>query len=292
VPSSITVAAVDYADNATPITVPIKVDKTPPILGLPTWSTNPKPTNGSSILTVPATDNLSCVTGGEDYLDTDPGVGHGLPMTYTGGNLTATIAANLTVGVYQIGVRGQDTAGNWTTIATTMLVVYDPTVPVGVTRKNKKDLIPSLTNGDVLPGLTSPTQTDPVDYGFTVDSTNGTLDPRNDLMITYSTGSQCNTPHPQNCHTFTANATNFDWMIIDQTNNSRGRFQGTAAITIDGVSTTNPFTVEGIDGDRLTPATNDHIAIKIYACGANPTTANPIYQVSGTLARGNSVRVR
>jgi hypothetical protein len=290
--TSITVASIDNADNATPITVPIKVDKTPPVLGPLAWTTNPKPTNGSSTLTVPATDSLSAVTGGEYYLDTDPGAGNGIPMTYSGGNLTATIATNLAVGVYQIAVRGRDTAGNWTTITTTMLVVYDPTIPVGVTGKNKKDLMPSPANGDVLPGLTSPTQADPVDYGFTVDYTNGTLDPRNDFMITYSTGSQCNTPHPQNCHTFTANATTFDWMIIDQTDNSRGRFQGTATVTIDGVSTTNPFIVEGIDGDRLNPATDDHIIIKIYTPGANPATANPIYQVSGTLARGNSVRVR
>ena len=81
-------------------------------------------------------------------------------------------------------------------------------------------------------------------------------------------------------------------MIIDQTNNSRGRFQGTATVTIDGVSTTNPFILEGIDGDRLTPAADDHLLIKIYASGANPATGNPIYHVSGTLARGNSVRVR
>jgi hypothetical protein len=141
-------------------------------------------------------------------------------------------------------------------------------------------------------GLTGAAQADAVDYGFTVDYTNGVLDPHNDFMVTYPTGTQCNTPHPQGCHSFTVQATSFDWMIIDQTNNSRGRFQGTAAVTVDAVSTTNPFTVEGVDGDRLTPADEDSIIIKIYAPGANPATAAPIYHVSGSFAKGNSVRVR
>jgi fibronectin type 3 domain-containing protein len=290
--TSVTATAIDQAGNTTSITVPVKVDQTPPVLGTPAWTTNPKPTNGSSVLTVPATDMLSGVSGGEYYLETDPGVGHGIPMPYSGGNLTATIGTGLAVGVHPVAVRGRDAAGNWTTIATTMLVVYDPAVTIGVTGKNKKDLIPSLANGDVLPGLTSPTQTDPVDYGFTVDYTGGTLDSGNDFMLTYNVGSKCNTPHAQNCHTLSASASSFNWMVIDQTNNSRGRFQGTATVVVDGVSTTNPVTVEGIDGDRLTPAADDRITVKIYAPGANPATASPTFQVSGALARGNSVRVR
>ena len=36
--------------------------------------------------------------------------------------------------------------------------------------------------------------------------------------------------------------------VIDQTNNSRARFQGLATVTVDGTTSTNPFTVEGVDG--------------------------------------------
>ena len=61
------------------------------------------------------------------------------------------------------------------------------------------------------------------------------------------------TSHPSNCHELNLNATTFVWLIVDQANNSRSRFHGTAAVTIDGVATSNVFTVEGIDGDRLTP---------------------------------------
>ncbi|MGE5830208.1 MAG: beta strand repeat-containing protein [Micromonosporaceae bacterium] len=284
--------AVDAAGNTRSIPATVHVDRTAPVLGVPTWAINPKPLTSSTTLTVAATDNLSDVVAGEYYIDTDPGAGAAIAMSASAGNLSATLGAALGVGVYQVGIRARDGAGNWSATTTTMLVVYDPGITVGITGKNKKDLVPSLANGDVLPGLTSVTQTEAADYGFTVDYAGGVLDPHNDFMFTYNTGIQCNSPYGQNCHSFVLSATSFDWMIIDQTNSSRGRFQGVATVTVDGVSTTNPFTVQGIDGDRLTPAANDQFTLKIYAPGANPTTASPLYQVTGTLASGNSVRVR
>jgi hypothetical protein len=147
-----------------------------------------------------------------------------------------------------------------------------------------------LTTG--LPGLTQSRQTDAADYGFTVDYRSGTLDPHNDFHFTYSTGTQCATPHPTNCHQLSLDATSFAWLGIDGTNNSHGRFQGTATVTVDGVTTTNTFTVDGVDGDRLTPASDDHITVKIYAPGADPTTAAPLYQASGSIGKGNAIRIR
>jgi fibronectin type 3 domain-containing protein len=289
---SVSGTALDNADNAASASVTVRLDKSSPTLDPPVWATNPKPKDGTTTLSVGAHDVLSGVAGGEYYLDSDPGAGNGTAMTFANGNLTTTIGTSLAVGVYLVGIRARDTAGNWSATTTTMLVVFDPSIAVGITGKNHNDLVPSLANGDVLPGLTSAGQADTVDYGFTVDYSGGSLDPRNDFMLSYNTGSQCNSPHPQNCHTFTVSATSFDWMIIDQTNNSRGRFQGTATVTIDGITTTNPFTVEGIDGDRQTPTGDDQVVVKMYAPGANPTTATPIYQVSGSLTHGNAVRIR
>jgi len=287
--------AVDNAGNTRTVSpIPtVKIDLTAPALGLPAWTANPKPAGLTSTATIPAPDPLSGLAAGEYFIDTDPGVGNGIPMTVVGADtLSTTIGTNLTVGVYQIGIRARDTAGNWSQATKTMLVVYDPDIPLGITGKNKNDLVPSLANGDLLPGLTDANQTDAAEYGFTVDHTGATLDPRNDFMLTYNVGTQCHTPHPQNCHSLTMSATGFQWLIIDQTNNSRGRFQGTAAITIDGSTTSNPFTVEGIDGGRLTPSTSDRFTVKIYAPGSDPATATPIYQVSAILATPNSVKVR
>ncbi|MBM0229446.1 hypothetical protein [Micromonospora sp. ATA51] len=70
-------------------------------------------------------------------------------------------------------------------------------------------------------------------------------------------------------------ATRFTWMVTDQTNNSRSRFQGKASVTVDGATTGNPFTVEGIDGDRLTPNTNDHFTLKAYGPRRGRRHSNP-----------------
>ncbi len=196
------------------------------------------------------------------------------------------------VGVYNVGLRAKDVAGNWSPVTSTMLVIYDPTTTLRITGKNKKDLVPSLAGGDILPGLVSGSQSDAADFGFTVQYKNGVIDSKNDFIFNYLTGTNCGKPNAQNCHSLTLNATSFAWLVLDQTNNSRGSFQGTATVTVDGVTTSNPFTVEGIDGDRLSPSTNDHLLVRVFAPGADPSTATPIYQASGYIAKGNSIKVQ
>jgi streptogramin lyase len=282
-------------DESTPSnTVSVIVDRTAPSAGTPTWSANPMQVGTSTTLTVPVSDAVSGVSGGEYYLGTDPGVGNATAMAYdsTAGTLTASVGATLSPGVYSVGYRAEDAAGNWSSAATTMLVVYDTNTTLSMTGKNKKDLVPSLANGDILPGLISSAQTDAADYGFTVQYKNGGLDPHNDFMFTYTTGTNCKKASAQNCHSFSLNTTGFDWLVVNGTNNSQGEFQGTATVTVDGVTTTNPFTVSGIDGSRLPQPTDNSLVVRVYAPGANPATATPIYQASGSMSSNNSVRIQ
>ncbi|WP_275413997.1 Ig-like domain-containing protein [Catellatospora chokoriensis] len=284
--------ALDRAGNSSTATLTVNLDRTPPALGTPSWTANPKPVGtASSTMSVPASDALSGVVRGEYFVGADPGAGNATAMPLSGGSLVASLGAGLPVGVHDVGIRAVDAAGNWSPVATTMLVVFDPAAE-SFTGRNKKDLVPSLAAGDVLPGLVGPGQDDAADYGFTVEYRNGALDPRNDFHFSYRTGTHCNKPNAANCHDLSLDATGFAWMVVDQTNNSRGRFQGTATVTVDGVTTTNPFTVEGVDGDRLTPATDDRFVLRIYAPGASPTGATALYQASGSLAKGNSIRIR
>jgi hypothetical protein len=213
-------------------------------------------------------------------------------MAYGDGSLSAAIGAGLGVGVHTVGVRARDAAGNWSTAATTMLVLYDPTSALTATGKNKKDLVPSLANGDVVPGLTNAGQTDAADYGFTVEHKGGVLDAHNDFIFTYRTGTGCGTPNAQGCHAFSVNAESFTWLVVDGAGNSRAGFAGTATVTVDGVTTAHPFTVEAIDGDRLTPGTNDTLVLTVYPTGSDPLVATPLYRASGSMARGNSVTIR
>ncbi|MEV6239186.1 carboxypeptidase-like regulatory domain-containing protein [Lentzea sp. NPDC051838] len=260
----------------------VSIDRTPPALQTPTWSTNPVAVGATTTIVVPATDTLSGVDRGEYFVGADPGVGNATPLTAT---LTATLGTGLTAGVHDIGVRARDIAGNWSPTTTTMLVIVDP-AGAGVTGKNKKDLVPSLAAGDTLPGLVQQGQADSADYGFTVDYRDGALDSRSDFHLTYATGARCSTPNPVNCHLLTVTATSFDWLVIDQ--GSRATFQGTASVTVDGATTTNRFSVEGTDGDRLSPAQADQLVMTVYAADGSTV----LYRASGAMPKGNSVRIR
>src|SRR5262249_52487850 len=72
--------ATDNAGNTTSIVATTKLDKTAPTLGIPSWSANPVQVGSNTILTVPSSDSLSNVAGGEYFIGTDPGVGHGTAM--------------------------------------------------------------------------------------------------------------------------------------------------------------------------------------------------------------------
>jgi hypothetical protein len=270
----------------------ISIDRTAPSAGAAAWSVNPQVVGGSATVTVPTEDALSGAAGGEYFIGADPGPGRATPMTYGGGVLSAPIGVGLGVGVHTVGVRARDAAGNWSTTTTTVLVLYDPASTLTATGKNKKDLVPSLANGDVLPGLDSAGQPDAADYGFTVQHRNGALDPRNDFAFTYRTGTRCGTPNAQGCHTFTVNADSFEWLVVDGPGNSRARFTGTATVTVDGTSTAHPFTVEAIDGARLTPGADDTVVLTVYPTGSDPLVAAPLYRASGSMAKANSVTIR
>ena len=270
-------------------------DATPPVPSTPVWSQNPKPTTGTTTLTVPATDDNSGIQKAEYFIgDTDPGQGNGATMQLSnvqnGGlsaNLTTTFGADFPTGVYKISVRAQDNAGNWSGAVSDYLVVYDP---AGPKMTGKRTIVPSLANGDILPGLTTTGQTDKAQFGFSVKYNNQSqINGNSDLQFSYSTGTHCNNPNKAvNCHDLSVNATNISWLVMQGTNNSIGIFQGTAAMAVDGQASTVLFRVTGVDGQRLSPTATDQFKISIYASNANPNTDAPIYQVNAAdIARGN-----
>jgi hypothetical protein len=80
-------------------------------------------------LSASATDGASAITGGEWYVDTDPGPGFGKPMAAAAsGPTTATLSAavdiaGLTAGTHNLGVRARDAHGNWSAAATVSIRV-------------------------------------------------------------------------------------------------------------------------------------------------------------------------
>lgn len=69
---------------------------------------------GNPTISANVSDNLSGVTGGEYYIDTDPGKGNGTPMAYSSGKINATVTISSgTNGLHTIYMRSKDAAGNW-----------------------------------------------------------------------------------------------------------------------------------------------------------------------------------
>lgn len=106
----------------------MNIDKTASTVCVPGFSLHPKATNQSSTLSAAVSDNLSGVVGGEYFLESDPGAGNGTPLTLSADKATLThvFGTNLAPGVYTVGVRSLDAAGNWSATSSELLVVYDP----------------------------------------------------------------------------------------------------------------------------------------------------------------------
>ena len=179
----------------------------------------------------------------------------------------------------------QDKAGNWSPPGADYLVVYNPFA----TRLNGKHaLLPSLANGDYLPGLVDASQTDTATFGFSAgyDSRGQML--KSDMQFSYATGKNCNQPlKAQNCHNTELNAASVDWLAVTGVNNATGIFEGSANLVVDGLSQAVRYRVVALDGERLSSSSQDHLWLAIFAKGADPNTATPLYQVNADVLRGN-----
>jgi protocatechuate 3,4-dioxygenase beta subunit len=110
--------------------VSIVYDTMAPALGTPVWTANPVAVGTNTTVSIGVTDSLSGVAGGEYFIGSDPGEGNGTSMNWNGANLSATFGSSLPLGTYSIGIRAKDTAGNWSGITTTQLVVRDVIPPI------------------------------------------------------------------------------------------------------------------------------------------------------------------
>ena len=242
-------------------------DATDPTIGAPSFSVNPKAISETSDMTAEAAEGGgSGLAGGEYFVDDDPGQGDGTPMALSGSTLSATIGTDLSPGVYLIGVRAQDRAGNWSAVSTAYLVVYDPSsgfatgggwiVPGG----------PNSDPGDLLPGLDGSSK---ANFGFVVKYDNGASTvPGGNLEFHYNVGK------------FHLRSAAMEWLVV--TNSNWAKFQGSARI--DGSDEFYPFRVDARDGDSA--GTTDRFIIKVYEPGADPDAADPVYKASGDVQGG------
>jgi hypothetical protein len=187
---TVTGTTVDNAGNTASVTTrSINIDTSVPMVGTPTWSQNPIVAGSTTTLTATATSaaNLSPVVVGEYYLgSSDPGQGHGMPLSYgsSTGNLTATLGSNLSPGTYQVNVRAETAAGVWSNTVPTSLVVKplatapQVTSPTAYTIGIRQIITPAdftvTTTGTPIVHITE-SGTLPAGLSFT-DNGNGTAD--------------------------------------------------------------------------------------------------------------------
>ncbi|HEU4967212.1 MAG TPA: carboxypeptidase-like regulatory domain-containing protein [Candidatus Saccharimonadales bacterium] len=88
-------------------------------------------------------------------------------------------------------------------------------------------------------------------------------------------------------HTLKLTSRNISQFYVFGASNATAAAQGTATVTVDGITTTNTFRVVATDGKLLNPQTNDQFGIFIWAPGANPDTDQPLYFMNEPLANGN-----
>jgi hypothetical protein len=137
------------------------------------------------------------------------------------------------------------------------VVGFDPllgiTVPGG----------PSSDPGDLLPGLDGAAK---ANFGFNVKHLKATsIVPGGAFQFCYTA---------EKLHLRSAS---FDWLVVTSTN--WARFEGLA--TIDGAAgALYPFRIDARDGAP------DRLVLRVWAPGADPSTAEPVYKASGDVSGG------
>lgn len=273
------VATVDTVGREGPVSAPVQVlvDKTAPVLGTFAWTANPMQVGAGTTLSVPASDEASGVAGGEYFLNTDPGPGNGIALSWNGTDLTsAAFGTGLQPGVHLIGARARDAVGNWSPAVTTYLVVFDPAGPHYVV--GQRNLRPG--GNDVLPWISS-APSDFATFAFNMNLTStGAVAPSSEFEFRYVERGSCH----NSCRSFVLTADNFQWLAISD--GYRGTFQGNAVLDVNGASTNVVFHVRASDGDRLTPKAPDTFELTVYPQSSNPADSAPLYRVSADFTPG------
>lgn len=258
----------DPAGNCATGSLALSIDSTAPMTSTPSFSTGPKSISSDSVVSTTVADALSGVVGGEYFIDSDPGRGNGVPMSLSGGVLSASLGTNLATGLYTIGVRSEDAAGNWSALASAILVVYDPAAGFAT---GGGWLVPgSMTSdaGDALPGLDG---TSKANFGFVVKYQNGAATvPGGHLTFNYNVGG------------FHLASSDLEWLVV--TNDNWAKFEGTA--TINGGAALYRFRVDARDGNA---GQSDRFGIRIWAPGADPDTSGILYKASGDVSGGQVI---
>jgi hypothetical protein len=187
-----------------------------------------------------------------------------IPAGATGSALVSASHAYATSGLFTVTLTVTDPSGQSATSTPATVVVFDPTwtvagsgtvVPGG----------PTSVSGDNLPGLDGSTK---ASVALDLRYKKGAANPTGIVTLTYKALG------------FAMSAA--DWLVV--TEGSRARIAGRG--TVAGQSGSHPFRLDVVDGNLTAPKRTDRWILRVWAPGADPDTAPPMYQASGEV-KGN-----
>ena len=251
-----------------------------PEIAEPVFSVNPKSVDESSTLMAVVVDDRGTIAEAEYWMN-GPGLPQDRwyePMEIVGSDVSATIGARLSAGLYEVVVRARDNEPcNFAYAQSEPLVVYDPEGP-SVTGAGR--IIPSGPTSesfppDNLPGMDG-TAAAQISFNVRYQADNSTV-PSGALQLNFTAGD------------FRATVTRFHWLV-----STLGMVYVRGTARIGSIPDEHELLMSVIDGDLLDPPTADRVDIRLYAPGAEPLRVynEPRYKASGAVQGQIAVRSR
>ncbi len=104
----------DPLGNCATGSLELKIDKMPPLLGMPVWSCIASCSISAAKIHVPVSDASSGIVAAEYFMGSnDPSQGNATQIPIKDGVATLTFNSGLASGTYNITIRAKDGAGNW-----------------------------------------------------------------------------------------------------------------------------------------------------------------------------------
>jgi hypothetical protein len=262
--------AMDNAGNSAVVSANLNIDKTAPTLGVISWTNNPLQQGQNTVLSIPASDNLS----GVQKVQYAVNGGASQAMAYDSATNTwqATFGANLTASTYTVNITATDFAGKASDVVTDVLAVYAPAN--GYVNGHAKTK-PSAT--DMLP-IALDTSKNPAD--LIIGFTNATAPTSGSFDVSYVI--------KQNKNSLSLSSTAINWVVVQDGTHASVLGHADMTTFVNGVQTVTQNVSVRFEIILGANGASDHITMKIYNPGTDPASGTPAYVVSDDVISNGS----
>lgn len=275
----------DAAGNCVQGNVTLKIDRVSPTITSLAFSKNPKNITELSLLLAQINDAHG-IQRAQYFIGETGNLGSDADMQFDNSQASVELGTDFGTGVYKLTVRVQDMAGNWSQPASEYLVVYDASANL---RAHGTRMIPLGGGQHNLPWVQEDS-TRYVKFAFSVRyDKSGAIARQSDFQLVYTTQNQCGPKHTD-CHRFTFNASEIEWLTSSGANSEIVNFGGKGILRTDEAERAVSFVVSAQDGFRAGFVRDDAFAVNIYD-GPTGFTSPLLYYVSPTDVQRGNIRI-